>query len=393
VANLSTLELLQPQVIVDTISKIHVGKGPLSRLMKWEIGSGSIKQIPTRFASFRIFNQTRAPATFRAPGTGPAVITPNPVGEQRFMMARMHEKMVFGNEFLGNISKIGGPNAEIDKGGAEYVAEQMQYVAHRFNRGVEVITAGFFRGNLYLQNLGQDQLLPALSAPSGAYITIPFGLPAGNTLQLNMLGTGNIIDISWASPASNIIKHILQVRSAMVQLTGLQLKCLVMSSVTFNYVINNISVRTVGGLVQTPFDYYTMDVAKDEKGVPIAGLMRANIRAIPWIDIYIVDDVLSLGGDLDYINTGNNVGTLTQVVPDNYVIFMPEPSTVWAQMCHGGEYIAENEAVSSLQLKTGLSAWKSFTREPSAMAIVSLLNLLPVPYLEKAWCYGQIAGF
>jgi hypothetical protein len=62
-------------------------------------------------------------------------------------------------------------------------------------------------------------------------------------------------------------------------------------------------------------------------------------------------------------------------------------------MCHGGEWIAENEAVSSLQLKTGLSAWKQFNREPSSLSIVSLLNLLPVPYLEKAWCWATVTGF
>jgi hypothetical protein len=389
VANLSTLELLQPQVIVETISKIRVGKGPLSMLFNMALGSGKIRQVPTRFASFRIFNQTRQPATFRAPGTPPAVITPNPVGEQRVMMTRCHEKIVLNNEFLGNIAKIGGPSAEIDRGGAEYITEQVNYLANRFHLSVELTVAALIRGNLYLAVRG-DQLIPYLSAPSAPYITVPFGIPAGNLNQLNMLGAGNIIDTSWANPAANIVGHLIAVRSALVQLTGFELGCVLISGTTWNYVINNITVRTVGGIMDTPFDYYRVEPAKDEDGKPCAGLMRGKLRAIPWLDFYIVDNVLSIGGDLDPINTGNNVGTLTQEVPDGMAFMFPEPDTTWVQMWHGGEWIAENEGVESLTFKQGLTAWKRFNSEPTTLSIVSLLNFLPVPYVVNNLIAGTV---
>jgi hypothetical protein len=393
VANVTTLELLQPQVITETISKIRVGKGPLSTFFNWGLGMGKPRNVPGRFASFRTFNQTRQVPTFRAPNTGPAVIVPNPVGEQRVMMTRIHEKMVFTNEFLGNIAKIGGPSAEIDKGGADYVAEQMNYMAHRFSMGIELATAGFIRGKFYLKTTGGDYWVPVLSVPSNVeYFTVDFGIPSGNLNQLNMLGAGNIIDVSWDNPAANIVKQVIGVRSALVQLNGMELDCVLVSGNTWNYVINNISVRTVGGIADTPFDYYKVEPARDEKGNKMAGLMKGKLRALPWVDWYIIDNVLSIDGNLDPINVGSNasVGTLTQEVPDGAAFFLPTPDSTWCEMWHGGEWIAETPAVESLQFKQGFSAWKEFDRGPTTLSIVALLNFLPVPKISSALVYGTV---
>lgn len=379
-------ELLQPQVIVETISKISVGRGALSQIFGWQLGSGSVKKVPTRYASFRIFNKVREVATFTAPGTGPNVIPPNPMGEQRVAMARMHEKLILDAEQLGNLSPISGPNQQVDQGGQDYIKHMETYMAERFNGAVEMMTAGFIRGILYLEKSGH-QYIPKLTAPSSDYISVDFGVPSGNKTQLDMLGSGSIIDVSWANPAANIVGHCLDIRAAMVQLTGMPLACVMLNSSTWKNVINNTSVRTVGGTVQAPFDSFTYEEGKDALGNPLAGVGMAKLRAIPFIDWYIIDDVLSVGGSDPVYSTGD--GSLTKVVPDNVAVFMPKIDTSWCQMWQGGEYISEDVGKPWVR-KEGFSAWKSYSIEPTALSLVALLNALPVPYREKAWAYGTV---
>lgn len=383
-------ELLQPQVIVDTISQVTVGRGNLSQWLGFSLDSKSIKKVPTRYADYRIYNSTREPANFRAPGTGPNLVPPNPVGDRRVSMARVHEKIVLESEQLGNLSKLDGPNAQIDSGGQDYIARQEAFLAEKFNASVEIATAGFVRGAFYLQQVG-DAWTPYLTNPgSGTVLTIDFQLPSGNKTQLNMLGAGSIIDSTWANPGTLIIDQILAIRSAMVQLHGMPLQCLVMNSTTFKYLLNNTQVRAVGGVVNSPHEGYEYKDSM-QAGYPFAGMGVAKLRALPWIDILIIDDVLSVGGSDPIYSTGS--GTLTKVVPDDYVMFSPKPTTAWCQMWHGGEFVAEDYGWKKMELKMGLSAWKWLSIEPTAVNIVSLLNFLPVPYRVSGHAWGQVAGF
>ncbi len=388
-ANLTLVELLQPQYITETISKIRVGRGALSAFLNFNIGNPKILDMTVDQAAFRIFSETRQASTFRLGGSPPAVITPNPVGEQRFYLAKMYEKMVFPAGLLGNISKIGGPNSQQDMGGVEYVTQQQAYIAKRFNWGVEALAAGFVRGQIYFQFQG-DQLWPSLSVPSGQYITVSFQLPSTNINQL-AFGTGTpIIQVPWNNPSAPIFNDILAIRAAMVQQTGFQLKCIMVNNITWSYILTNTSIRAVGGVVEAPFADWTMETAKDEHGNEMYGLMKAKLKAIPWIDFYINDDNISLGGDLDPIQPGaNNTGTLVKVIPDDYALFCPAPDVSWERMVHGGEWVAENEGVSNWVWKQGLSAWKRFNAEPTSLNIVSLLKCVPVPYVN-AWGWGHV---
>lgn len=381
-------ELLQPQVIVDTISKISVGRGLLSQFMGFAIGSGGIQTVDTRYASFRIYNLSRQPATFRAPNTGPATVPPNPVGEQKVAMARMHEKIPLEAESLGNLALIGGPNSQIDSMGQDYIKRQQEFLAGKFNMSIEILTAGFLRGQLYLEITG-DNWEPKLSTPSGNYVTIDFLLPSGNKSQLDMLGAGSIIDQSWDNPAANIVLHLLKIRAASVQLTGMPITQAVVNSTTWFHIVNNTSVRTLGGVVQSPWESFTYEETKDANGKPLAAKGSARLRAVPWLEWIIIDDVISVGGQ-DPVNTSApGDGTLTKVVPDNVVGFMPTPDRSWCQMWNGSELISEDYG-KPMQLKRGFQAWSSYSIEPTAISIVALLNALPVPYREKAWAYATV---
>ena len=380
-------ELLQPQVITDTISKLSTKKGTyLTRLFGMQLGGGNKKEVPTRYASFRVNNHVREPMSGRAPGTGPAVIAPNPMGEQRVAMARFHEKMILDYEQLGNLSPIVGPNAQIDEGGQDYIAKQIEHQVDKGNASLDVLVAGLIRGALYLAQSG-DNWVPYLTSQGGTEITVDFQIPAANKTQLNMLAAGNIIGTSWDNPAAPIVKNILKVNEAFINLNGMPFRNLLVDSTVFGHIITNTEVRNVGGTVQSPFDSFTYDQARDVDGNVMAGKMTAKLRAVPWLDIHIIDDVLSIGGTDPVYSTGT--GTLTKVVPATVGVFLPPIEKSWVQMWHGGEYISEDVGKPAA-MKKGFQMWKSHGIEPTTISLLALLNALPCLYREKAIAYGTV---
>lgn len=385
-------ELLQPQVIVDTVSKLSKGKaGRLSQLFGWHLGGPNKKEVDTRYAEFRIFNQTREPAMFRAPGTGPAAVPPNPVAAQRVAMARVHEKIILDAEQLGNLSPIIGPNAQIDEGGKDYIFREESFLASKFANSIDAMTAGLIRGIMYLTQSG-DNWIPYLASQGGTEITIDWQIPAGNKNQLNMTGGGNIIDTSWDSAAAPIVKHCLTIRAAFEQLTGMPLTDVLVNSTTLGKFINNAELRTVGGAVASVFDSFEYEDETDMEGNALAGAGVITFRSIPWLRWHIIDQTLSIGGADPVLGTGIVVtghGTLTPVVPDNVVVFMPPIDRDWVTMWHGSEWIAENYG-QPLTKKKGFQAWHTYSIEPSAVSLVALLNLLPVLYREKAIAPGTV---
>ena len=209
---ISLHSLLTPQVILKAVSRIRKFQG---RLGKWigfqpnkynpdtvSIEGANTRQGDTRFATFRLDDVTRVVAKGRAPGTGPASVPPNPVGDVRIACARFHEKVRLLAEELGNLSPIIGPNSQIDSGGESYIARQVTHLAEKYNNTVELMTTGMLQDNLYFQ-LSGDNLLPVIGAPASPNLgfQIPFQIPAGNKNQLNLLGTGNIIQVGWQTAA------------------------------------------------------------------------------------------------------------------------------------------------------------------------------------------------
>src|SRR3954467_4817263 len=227
--------LLTPQVILKAVSRIRKFQGRLGRWIGFQpnrynpdnvsLEGPNVRQGDTRFATFRLDDVTRVVAKGRSPGTGPASVPPNPVGDVRVACARFHEKVRLLGEFLGNLSPMIGPNSQIDTGGQSYIARQTVHLAEKYNNTIELMTTGMFQDNLYFQLAG-DNLLPVIGAPTAPAmgIQIPFQIPAGNKNQMNMLGTGNIIQIGWQNTGAPLIKNCLQFQAAFTQLCGYQPK-------------------------------------------------------------------------------------------------------------------------------------------------------------------------
>lgn len=400
--------LLTPQVILKAVSRIRKFQGRLGRWVGFQpnrfnpdnvsLEGPNVRYGDTRFATFRLDDVTRVVGKARAPGTGPASVAVNPVGDVRVSCARFHEKVRLLGEFLGNLSPIIGPNSQIDTGGQSYIARQTVHLAEKYNNTVELCTTGMFQDNLYFQLQG-DNLLPVIGAPAAPAIgiQIPFQMPAGNKNQLNILGTGNILLVGWQNTLAPLIKNCLQIQAAMTQLSGYQPRHFWMNSLMWYNVLLNAEVRNTAGSANTPFAQYDRITEKAIDGMPQPEF-AAELRGIPWIQWHIADDVIVTGSDTDptwsmtTLLPASQQPVFQKVCPDNTIIIAPDASSDWTELYHGAEYISEN-AGQPMTLKRGYTFWKEWVTQPSCIELIALMNIIPLLYVPKALAFATAAGF
>jgi hypothetical protein len=390
----SLVELLLPQVIVDLISRIKDGRGPLSawwgfaptRFEKDTVsvsgpntlkGTGSVRNI-----SYRIFDHTRVPMKARAPGTGPATVAQNPMGVNNVSVARYHQKIPLNYEFLGNLSPMIGPNAQIDEGGQSYISQQTTFLVEQGNNMVEMMTAGFMRDSLYFIVSG-DNWLPTFTAPVAPTVgfQVSFLIPAGNKNQLNMLNQGNIIDVSWLNPAARIISHIQQIIAAFAQLSRYRMKHTWINSTMWINVITNTEVRNTAGSVNTPFAEFEMVEEQGMEDSGPANMYRAILKGQPTVEWHFCDDTLALNTDVDpSYSTAPAAANLAKEIPDNMCIFTTDPSPKIAKMYMGGEHVVENPGMPGT-LRMGWYAWHEYVTQPAAVELLCVLNAVPLLYI------------
>lgn len=403
---ISLHSLLTPQVILKAISRIRRFQGRLGKWLGFQpdrfnpdsvsIEGPNVRRGDTRFATFRLDDVTRVVAKARAPGTGPASVALNPMGDVRVACARYHEKVRLLGEFLGNLSPIIGPNSQIDAGGQSYIARQMTHLAEKYNNTIELMTTGMLQDNLYFQLAG-DNLLPVIGAPASPSLgfQIPFQVPSGNKNQLNMLGTGNIIQIGWQNTGAPILKNIFQIQAASSQLSGYNIEHMWCNSLMWYNVLLNSEVRNTAGSSNTPFASYTSGPEKDYDGKATTK-HTAVLRGAPDVTWHIVNDVLVTGSDIDPTwsqgQASPNLGTVVKVCPDNTVMLLPDPSPDWTEMYLGAEYISEN-AGQPMTRKQGYTMWKEWVTQPSCIELIALMNAIPLLYVPKVVLFGTVAGF
>lgn len=392
-ANIILTQMLQPQVVLRVISRLRKGYGFMGRFFGFQpdrfdpetvslAGPNTLNSNSSvRQAVYRIYDSTRVVARFRAPGTGPATVPLNPAGQTQISVARFHQKIDLEAEFLGNLSKIVGPNSAIDSAGQDYLMRQQGTMGQQFANAVEMMAAGMARDSLYFSVSG-DNWYPAFTAPSIGQ-RINFQIPAGNKNQLDMLGGGDIIGTTWANVGAPILNDIAAITAAFVQLSGYAMTDVLVNSLTWQTILLNTQVRNQGGSSNTVFSDWERKPTTFMDGEP-GTYFYGMLRALPNVRFHICDDVLALNTGIDPVNSTAPAGaTLAKVIPDDMAIFTTQPDSEWTQLYHGGEYVVENPG-SPMVFRGGYYTWKEWTTQPSAVSLLGLLNAIPLLYIPKA---------
>lgn len=369
-------ELLAPQVILESVtSRIKQPGDFLQQFLGFQMGGPANLDdgVAMRYAAYDIFDNVQDAENMRAPGTAPDVIAPNPVGQVPVTIARAHTKVPMYYEQLGNQRPLGKTSGNIDRGGMDYIRRQETILKQRFQNFREFMASAMLRGSFTITFSG-DSWIPTYA---GGTITVDFRIPAGNKTQLDMLGAGNILTISWASVASApIFENILAINAAFQQLHGWPLTTILCNSVIWGYVTNNAGIKARSGTSNVVFDEYSRNAdAKDEERARDG--FTARLKCLPFIEWKIYDGGLKING------------AFTKHFADTAAAFLPDPSPNLFQMLTGGEYICENEQ-SQATVKRGLNFWPQYVREPSRVEIVGLDNCIPAVRVPKAIAYGTV---
>src|SRR3954468_8966875 len=366
---LATSQILAPKTIQKAISQIELPGTSLQTLFGWGIGGTNVARQGGRNFAYDIFNVTRKVATGRVPAQALAVAKPQAVGQRTGTFPRAAEKITLLDEELLNRRPIGGPGAGLDRA-ETYVTWQEAYLAQRFANLIEFQTAAMIRGTYSYASDG-DLLRHGFT---GSETTIDYQIPAGNLTQLDMLGSGNILNADWATAATDIPAQLHAVNAAMIQLTGLGLAHVILTSAGWQKVVNNTKVQQQGGSAGPVFERLTR---------VSAGEFTATLRGLPWLTFHVIDYGLEI-----WDGTSE---TFTKLIEDDHAAFLPEPSPSWVQYLEGSELVTEGPN-GTKQERYGFYAYAYPTHDPSGWDLCAVFNGIPALYTPSAMAYGLITG-
>lgn len=347
------------------------------------IRGANVNTVGHRQFGYDIFNDSRAVGRSTAPGAPAAVSTRNPVGRVQGTFPRMHDSLMLPAEEIHNRRVIGGASSAYDEGGKNYIARQQRFLGQKAGNFRTLLVGGMVRGALYAHKRNTDVYYDYTSTT--ALWTIDYQMPAGNKSQLNMLGTGNIIDIPWSNPGANIPKHIGDINAAFQQLCGTRLDLIMINASTWNLILNNDFVIQNAGSSNPAYIELARESGTSENGRPYT-TMEARIAAVPWVTFLITDE------GLDLETSTPNVTTYTKFIPDGAAWFGPAPTSDLFEMLEGDEPIAEGPNMAQ-QIKAGLDAWTYSSFNPTATQMFVLDNALPALYVPAATAYATVTGF
>ncbi len=173
-------------------------------------------------------------------------------------------------------------------------------------------------GTLYFDEDGN--LLPT---SSGATETLTiYSQDAGHIDQLNVFGTGNIIDAAWTSPSTDIPGQIRGVKQASVADTGYEVMHAIYGKNVPSYMTSNSYVQ----------QYLARDGSG--RGEYLKDNEIGNLFGIEWTPGY-----------KQFWKTGESLtssGTVNYVLGDDEIIFCPKPSKEWWERLDGSYPVPTN---------------------------------------------------
>ncbi len=367
---LSVSQVLAPKTIIKAVNQLNLPGTTLQRLFGWNFSGTNRVQQSGRNFSYDVVPNTRRVATGRTPGMTSSRQQPQLVKSVSGSFPRAAETISLLDEELLNRRAIGGPTDELDARGETYVTRQEAYLSQRFANLIEFQTAAMLRGSYSFLEDGDD----LRHGFSGGVVDVSFRVPAGNLTQLDMLGAGNILNADWATTSTDIPKHLHQINAAMVQLTGLGLAHVVLTSVGWQYLVNNTKVQAQGGSANVIFE------SLERVG---AGEFSAVLRAIPWVTFHVIDYGLEIWN--------GSTEAFSKLIADTHAAFFPAPSRRWTQFLEGSEIVTEGPNGPKNE-RYGFHPFAYPTHDPSGWQLSAVFNGIPALYMPEAIAYGRITG-
>lgn len=386
-------QMFQTETITGVISQFKPTDSVMQRWAGMGVGRGGGENQPGRYVGWDIFNRTRTLAKGRAPGTGPATTTQQPVGHVSAQVFRFHEKIMCQYEYLNRTRAPGAQWGSVDAGGQTYIRRQLEVMMQKYSNTREFVVSRMFRGQFGVAIDGDDWLLcegdngTGVAGSDGVVPTfiVDFGVPAANKSQLALgAGGANIIDSPWDDPSTQVKNHLFNLDAAFARLQGRPLRHIWLNSNTFLPLLMNTEFQAIGGSAYRVFD--TMTRAEISPDMASAGAYSVVFRACPLFQFHVYNGVLSFYTD------GTSTSTTAKIIPDDYAILSPDPDPSWLGLINGSEYVQEDWSSQPKEVY-GFHYWKTPVLDPAGLELKFLDNFLPVPYVPTCICYAKVNNF
>lgn len=372
-------EILSPSVVNRVISRIKVPQSRLQHFFGMQLGGPNNHPIGRRIFSWDIMDKVRTIAQMVAPGAGPARLAPQTVGRVAGTFPRIHEEVPLDLEKLNNIRALGRPAGEIDQMGLNYITRQEERLAQRFANFREFMVSRMLKGSFDVLQVGESYN----PVDSGGTFSVDYRVPAGNKSQLNMLGSGNIIDGRWDNSGTSILTHLLKVNQAMEQLTGRPLRHIWTDSTVWQYVLSNTQIHDIGGTANTVFQLWDSVEERGPDGLPTNEFV-AVLKACPWVKWHIYDAGLDVMG-----SSGSTTFKRFFDSTNGEVSFLPDPGSDWVEMCIGSEPVIDSYGSPAVE-RFGFYAWTFTNIKPACIELLAVDNAIPALYIPSAIAFGNV---
>ena len=368
---MDAITALTPILINGLISRIYTPASAMQRHFGFEMGGKNVKRKAT-FAgayTYDIFDKTRTAAKGVLRNAPASSINRQPIGRNTVQLGESREKLDLDYNEINGLRQLGGPVGLFDPMGKDYIEKQLSYLRQRQDNFREFMLGGVLRGGRFgFKAVGQE-LFPSYDF-ANCFVQVDLKVPPTHRMDgasyaaavsaggLTM-GTGaNLIDTSWSDPAANVLGNMDKVSAAFQGTVGSPLAEMLMSSNTFNNLLNNTGIIKQAGSSSTAFVSYDQIAETTEDGRK-TGVRKATLKARQWIDITIYDGQI-------VIETND---AATRVLPDGYVTFLSEGMPGEAlQLIEGTLVIKENDIAAPREI-VGFDSWKMERADPARVEL------------------------
>jgi len=217
-------------------------------------------------------------------------------------------------------------------------------------------------GKIYIGSDGK-----MLSSSSGAQIEIDFAIPSGNKDQLNVFGDGAIIDASWGTAGTKIVRHIQLLMKAAARLSGYAITDAIYGANILDYFLGNTQLKEIIFRNATYQDAFS-------KGIVPNGFL--GLRWWPGYQFFWQDGT-----------------SYKEVVGGDTIVFHPTPDPTWFEWQEGSAPVPGDlgkvsgdleDAVASITLATGMFAYAKVTDDPVGATMIYGDTNLPIVKAKKS---------
>ncbi|MEM7227251.1 MAG: major capsid protein [Planctomycetota bacterium] len=319
-------------------------------------------------AKYKQVNGTRKTARIQQYGSPSEKRSLSGVQDKPVVLLHTFEHINHAASVLINLQSTNGDDQRM---GQEEVDRQTTEFAQLFtNLRLAAMFSAFGLGAIHFDSDGN--MLPSAT---GAAVTVDFEIPAGNKDQLNVLGAGNIIDASWATATTAIIRHVQKIQEAAIKKTGYPIVHAIYGANILDYLLNNNQTKELINRSQNNN----------------AGASRASIpdgfMGLTWWPGY------------EGMFFEDQNGTAQSLIGDDTIVFLPEPDRTWFEVLEGTFAVPQNlnitsdggAALASLAEVAGPFSYAETQTDPVSVKQMAGDTFLPVIKVPNAVMIADVA--